>query len=226
MEVISLIRILRRRWWLISIPVVIAIVFTIPSLLNDGSAVSGGFNTQIRYSAAQEFNLPERDGDYQDVWLASELTVNAFTDWVRSSSFREEIQNEIDSSAVNLALLGIAADNARSVGVIYLSYPDADTLESLSNTVISVLVNRNQAYFPQLGGDPAQVTILDEPTITAAPPPLTNRFAPLIRIGVALLGGLVLAFAVEYFDPRLHHPDDLRTLGIQIITTIPKHNEK
>ena len=91
MELTLIIRILRRRWWLILIPVVIALIVAVPDFLNRGSAVSGGFTTQIRYSAAQQFNLPARDGDYQDVWLASELTVNAFTDWVRSGSFREEI---------------------------------------------------------------------------------------------------------------------------------------
>lgn len=223
MEIVLLIRILRRRWWLIVIPVMVATVLVIPSFFNSGSAVSGGFNTQIRYSAAQQFNLPERDGDYQDVWLASELTVNAFTDWVRSSSFREEVQTQLGDSPIELGLMGIAADNARSVGVIYLSYPEADGLATLSNTVISVLVNRNQAYFPQLGGDPAQVTILEQPTINAAPPPLTNRFAPLIRIGVTLIAGLFLAFAVEYFDPTVHHRDELEKLGLPIIASIPKH---
>lgn len=223
MEFVLLIRILRRRWWLIVIPVLVATVLVIPSFFNSGSAVSGGFNTQIRYSAAQQFNLPERDGDYQDVWLASELTVNAFTDWVRSSSFREEVQTQLGDSPIELGLMGIAADNARSVGVIYLSYPEADGLATLSNTVISVLVNRNQAYFPQLGGDPAQVTILEQPTINAAPPPLTNRFAPLIRIGVALIAGLFLAFAVEYFDPTVHHRDELEKLGLPIIASIPKN---
>jgi len=223
MEIMLLIRILRRRWWLILIPVVIATALVIPSFLNSGSAVSGGFTTQIRYSAAQEFNLPERDGDYQDVWLASELTVNAFTDWIRSNRFRDEIQNNLPDSGTNLDALGIAADNARSVGVIYLSYPESDALESIANTVMLVLASRNQEYFPQLGGEPAQVTILDEPVIASAPPPLTNRFAPLIRVAIALIVGLSLAFAMEYMDPTIHHQDELGKLGLPTLASIPKY---
>ncbi len=222
MEIVLLIRILRRRWWLILIPVVIATVLVIPSFLNSGSAVSGGFTTQIRYSAAQEFNLPERDGDYQDVWLASELTVNAFTDWIRSNRFREEIQNGLNDSAIDLGVLGIAADNARSVGVIYLSYPEQEPLESIANTVMLVLASRNQEYFPQLGGESAQVTILDEPKIAPAPPPLTNRFAPLIRIAIALIVGLALAFAAEYLDQTIHYQDELDKLGLPTLARIPK----
>lgn len=225
MEVVLLIRILRRRWRLILIPVVVAIILVMPSFLNNGSAVSGGFNTQIRYSAAQELNLPERDGDYQDVWLASELMVNAFTDWIRSNRFRDDIQNDLGDSDINLDELGIAADNARSVGVIYLSYPEFDALDAIANTVISVLASRNQEYFPQLGGEPAQVTILDEPIIASAPPPLTNRFAPLIRIAIALIVGLFLGFAVEYFDRTIHHQDELDKLGLPTIASIPKHKE-
>ena len=222
MEIVLLIRILRRRWWLILIPVVIATILVIPSFLSNGSAVSGGFTTEIRYSAAQEFNLPERDGDYQDVWLASELTVNAFTDWIRSNRFRDEIQNGLSDTTIDLGALGIAADNARSVGVIYLSYPEQEKLESIANTVMLVLASRNQEYFPQLGGESAQVTILDEPQIASAPPPLTNRFAPLIRIAIALIVGLALAFVAEYFDQTIHHQDELDKLGLPTLARIPK----
>lgn len=223
MEFIELIRILRRRWWLIFIPVVITTALIIPSLFDSGSAVSGGFTTQIRYSAAQEFNLPQRDGDYQDVWLASELTINAFTDWVRSNSFREELQTELDDNDIELGLLGIAADNARSVGIVYLSHPDLESLESVANAVISVLVLRNQDYFPQLGGEPAKITILDQPIIAPAPPPLTNRFAPLIRIGIALIIGFALVFIAEFLDPTIHHKDELAKLGLPLLANIPKH---
>jgi len=223
MEIVGLLRILRRRWWLLLLPVVIVTVLVIPDFLSSDSAISGGFNTQIRYSASQEFNFPQRDGDYQDVWLASELTVNAFTDWVRSNSFRDELESELSNSDINLGLLGIAADNARSVGVIYLSHPDGEALDAVANAVIMVLVTENQAYFPQLGGDPAQVTILDEPIITPAPPPLTNRFAPLIRIAIAFILGVALMFVAEYFDQTVHHQDELDKLGLHTIGSIPRH---
>ncbi len=215
---------LRRRWWLILIPVVVVAVITLPDLFNRDVTVSGGFNTTIRYSAAQEFNLPNRDGDYQDVWLASELTVNAFTDWVRSSSFLSEIALDVGES-IDLNQLGIAADNARSVGVIFLSYPSEDGLQQIAETAINVLVNRNQVYFPQLGGEPAQITLLDEPLITLAPPPIVNRLEPFIRIGIALIAGLMLAFLVEYIDKTIYNRDDLESQGFQVIATIPKYKD-
>ena len=109
MELKLIWRMLRRRWWLILVPVVIAAVLTVPQLLNRGSAVSGGFAASFKYSAAQQTsNLPNRDGDFQDVWLASEFVVNAFTDWVKSSSFRAELAAMLGDD-VDLSQLDIQA---------------------------------------------------------------------------------------------------------------------
>ena len=132
MELTGFIRILRRRWWLAVIPIALS---AIPALIGyfDGPAqVTAGFSAQIRYSAAQKLNLPQRDGDYQDVWLASELTVNALTEWVRSASFRDEIMAELADVETMMGTFGIAADNARSIGVIYLSHAQADALEAIA----------------------------------------------------------------------------------------------
>ena len=225
MELALLIRFLRRRWWIIAIPALLSLLLTLPDFLGSAPATSGGFSTQLRYSAAQKFNLPQRDGDYQDVWLASELTVNAFTDWVRSRSFRQEIAAQLSETDISLAPLGIAADNARSVGVIYLSHPESAALQAIAEAVIAVLSERSQIYFPQLGGESAQVTLLDPPQAAAAAPPLTNRFAPFIRIAAGLFIGLVLALSAEYLDRRIYDPQEIQQLGLPLIGCIPKHSD-
>lgn len=223
MELTSLLRLLLRRWWLIAIPTALAAVPAMLNYLDGAAAAEGGFRAQIRYSAAQELNLPARDGDYQDVWLASELTVNAFADWIRSASFRQEIAAELADPNMNLDQLGIAADNARSIGLIYLSHAQADALQAIAEAAVSALSRRSQTYFPQLGGQPAQVTILEQPQIAPAPPPLANRFAPFIQAALGLFIGLVLAFFAEYLDPAIYDQDEVRRLGLPLAGSIPKH---
>src|SRR3982751_1550961 len=123
MELILFFRVLLRRWWLVLIPVVIVAVFVIPQWLRERSTTGGGFTVTLRYTAAQSAsNVAPRDGDYQDVWLASELAVNALTDWVRSTSFEDEIGKKITD--LNAAGFGVAADNKRSIGQLIMSYPD------------------------------------------------------------------------------------------------------
>ena len=218
MELLAVLRVLRRRWWLILLPVVIAAVIAGRSLL---SARGGGgqYSTSFSYTAMQVMNLPERDGDYQDVWLASEFVVNAFTEWIRSSSFKAELQTLLPD--IDLVPLGVSGDKARSVGVIALSYPDEAALQRIADAAVTVLETRSVAYFPQLGEASAQFALLDTPVISAAPPALPNRFGPLLQIGVAIIGGLALAFLVEYLDMRIRSRAELESQGWTVLGRIP-----
>jgi capsular polysaccharide biosynthesis protein len=223
MELKLVLRLLRRRWWLLLLPALVVAIFAVPDLIRNEQVGSGGFTTSFRYSAAQEqSNLPDRDGDYQDVWLASEFVVNAFTDWVRSSTFRDELQTIVGTD-VDLSLLGVAADNNRSIGLVIMSYPDGDKLARIANAAITVLQTRNAAYFPHLGDAPAEVTIIDAPVVVLAAPPLTNRFAPIIQIGVALFVGLCLALLAEYLDQTLRTEDEVESQGLRVLASVPKH---
>jgi capsular polysaccharide biosynthesis protein len=225
MELILILRVLLRRWYLALIPVVIVAVVVMPDILDEDPAVSGGFTTTVRYTAAQELDaIPNRDGDYQDVWLASELTVNAFTEWVRTSRFAQEVTGIVRDSGLEIDpdALSIAADNERSIGQIFINWGDEAELLTIAEAVITVLQTRSQAYFPQLGDVPAQVTLLDEPHTSPAPVSLPNRFAPFIKLTLAILAGVGLAFLVEYLDPTLRTREELQALGLPVIAGIPK----
>lgn len=221
MEYIDLFRILRRRWWLIAAPSLLGAAIALPGLFNNMSGEAGGFSAQVRFSAAQKLNIPERDGDYTDIWQASEYTVDALTNWAVSASFRQEIQAQFADAELPLASLQIAADNVRSVGVIYFSHTNLEALRSIVDASLVVLTSRSQTYFPQLGGDAALVTVLDPATITAAPPALSSRLASLVRLGIAFLIGLALAFFAEYIDQTIYHADDLRRMGVRLLGSIP-----
>ena len=159
-----------------------------------------GSARRISYSAFQDYDaIPRDDGDYQDIWLSSELTVNALTEWVMGSRFKDEIAALV--SDANLGALGIRGDNARSVGRIDLDYPDAEGLQAIAEAVVTVLSTRSQDYFAQLGGIPAAVTVLSQTPITPAPPPLPDRFGVLIRVGLGLAAGIGLALLAHYLDP-------------------------
>lgn len=225
MEFLLIIRVILRRWYLILIPTVIVAVVTVPDLLSSSPATSGGFSTVIRYTAAQELEaIPDREGDFQDVWRASELTVDAFTDAIPTSRFAQDVAQvaEQNGLTIDANALGIAADNAGVIGQIFISWPDEGELRVITDAIIEVLSTRNQDYFPQLGGEPAQVELLDDPQISPAPPSLPNRFRPLIQLALAVIVGLGLAFLVEYLDPTLRNRDELERVGLQVISSIPK----
>lgn len=224
MELMLVLRVLLRRWYMVLIPVIIAAAISLPALLNNEQPAAGGFSTVIRYTAAQVLSaIPERDGDFQDVWLASELTVNAFTEWIRSSRFAEEVNQILAAQGLDINTAGrYAANNERSVGQIFIGWEDAAQLEQIASAALEVLQTRSADYFPQLGNTPAQVEILDTPVITASAPPLTNRLRPLLQIGVALIAGIGLAFLVEYLDPTLRRREQIESLNLPVLVSIPR----
>ncbi|MCY3575426.1 MAG: hypothetical protein OXG92_01915 [Chloroflexi bacterium] len=223
MNYASALRFLSRRWWLILLPFVASIAISLPALLDDAPR---GYTLQVRYSAAQPPDLQFNEDSFMDTWLASELVVNAFTDWVRSSRFRDELAAQLGEAADSLAGLGIAADNSRSVGVIYLSHPQHDALVLIADAVQLVLAGRNAEYFPQLRGEAAQISILDVPWISAVSPSMSERLRPLLQVGLGLLLGLALALLAEHLDQRVHHQDDLRRMGLPLLGSIPPNGAR
>lgn len=225
MEVIQITKILMRRWWLVLIPILIVGIVAVPEIIRNEPSDAGGFGTVIRYTAAQQLDaIPNRDGDFQDVWLASELTVNAFTDWVRTSRFAQAVAEEAAEHGlvVDSAAISIAADNQRSVGQIFMNWHDEAQLRLLADSAIIVMQTRSQEAFPQLGGEPAQVVMLDDPHISPAPAPLPNRLRPLLQLAIAAVFGASLAAGAAYFDYTIHERDELERMGLPVIATIPK----
>lgn len=223
MEIRCLFRILLRYWWLLVIPVGIAAVLAVPDLLNR-TATSGGYSASLSYTAFQNPEaLPRPAGDFQDLWLSSELAVDALTDWVRGSSFRDELVLEAANAgyAIDPAQLAIAADNERAVGQLFLSYPEENTLNAALDAAQIVLQTRTAEFFPQLGGSDADVRFLNVSPAAAAPPSLPNRFSPLLRVGIGLLAGLGLIFLAHYLDARIRRRSEVEAAGLAVLATIP-----
>lgn len=216
-----------RWWWLIAIPTLVVAALSLPALLRSEAPAGGGYTTRFRYSAAQNLDaIPRTEGDYQDIWLSSELTVNALTDWVTSSSFADEVSQRLAEQGITIdapALIGsFASDNERSVGEVYIRWSDEAQLNAIAQAAVWALTTRSAEYFAQLGGTPAFVTLLDAPRVAPAPPPLADRLGPAIRIGLGLLFGLGLALAAHLLDPLVHSREDIEGLGIPVITSIPR----
>lgn len=224
MEIRQIVRALARWWWLIAIPTAITLVWALPDLLNTTVQGATSYSTTITYNVAQQYDaVPRTEGDYQDLWLASGYTVDAFTEWATGDRFKAEAVALADAN-LNLDWIGIGADHVPNIGIgrLYLSYPSAEGLAALTDAAIEVLSTRSQDYFAQLGGEPARVTIISRAPVNVAPPSLPNRFAPLLRVAIGFAGGLALALLAHYLDPFVRRRDEVESLGITVIGSIPR----
>jgi capsular polysaccharide biosynthesis protein len=225
MELRALWEIAKRRWWLIAIPAIAALVYAGYSYLKTPSG--GGFTTSIRFTAAQS---PDRCRlGYEDCryypWLTSEYIVSALSDWVKTSSFAEAVSDEISKTGETIpagAIQGsLNVQYEHSVMTLGISWPDATQIETIAQAATTVLQERSDQYFPQLGQGGLAVVALDRPAVAPVPPPLSARLNPLIRFGLGLAAGVALAFLVEYLDPALHKRADIEALGLKVLAEIP-----
>ncbi|HLY28052.1 MAG TPA: hypothetical protein VKQ72_17025 [Aggregatilineales bacterium] len=217
-----------RRWWLIVLPAVVALILTLPSLKQVISA-PGGYSVTIRFTASQ---VPSADSakTFQDQsyipWLASEYAVNNLATWMRTQSFAQEISDELAKQNLTLdpkAIQGaIATDSARSIMSLSISWPDPDEIQAIGKAAIDVLQNRSAAYFPQFAAQKVVITPQDSVTPAPVSASITTRLSPLLRVGVGLLVGLALAFLAEYLDPTIRSRQEIEALNLPIIAEIPR----
>ncbi len=224
MELRELWIVLRRWWWLVLTPMLVAALFSVPALLNRGQSAST-YSVTLLYSAFQDLDaLPRPDGNYEDVWVSSELLVNAFSDWLKGSTFRDELLISLTAQGISFdpGQLAVAADNDRAVGMASFAYPDPAVLEAIASAAVSIMNERSDAYFAQLGTAPAHARLLSQSAVTAQNPPLPNRFGPLIQLGLALVAGIGLAALANYLDPYVRARRDVEDVGLPVLAAVPR----
>jgi capsular polysaccharide biosynthesis protein len=227
MELRTIWKVLRRRWWLVAVPALVALAYAAYGYVK--SPPRGGFSTSIRFTAGSACDAPAKD--YQDCqyypWLTSEYVVNALTDLVKTSSFAEAVSAELKSKGIDIPAAqiqgGIVSDNARSVMSLTISGGEAGQVAQIAGAVSTVLKTHSKDFFPQVGPDGITVTALDVPAVGAVPPSLSDRYNPLVRFLLGLAAGVALAFLVDYIDPTLHERNEVEKLGLPVLAEVPRH---
>ncbi len=220
MELRTLLKILKRYWYLILIPPILVGAFTLVTY----RAPAQGYTTSLRFSvgyAPEQQTASLYDRKYP-AWLTSEYIAGGLSDWAKTGDFAQAVANVAGGDITAGEVAGsIVSDYLRSIVVLYLNGSDPDRLTAIGNAAIKVLQVRNNVIFPQ-NGEGATVTALDGVVVVPAPPALRSRLDIPIRLGLGLALGVVLAFLAWYFDPRIRDRADAEAIGLNIIAEIPK----
>jgi capsular polysaccharide biosynthesis protein len=223
MELRQVVRILFRRWWLVVAPVLVVLSHTVVTYRPPPT----NYQIVMRFAAGTEPVGLSQDYDRYYPWLTSEYIANGLADVAETGVFAEAVAarlveegEPIQAGAIQSAIL---TDNAQSILVVYLFWPDAEQITAVAEAIIAELTGNSATYFPQLEGIEPAVRLLDAPVPAPLPPGLREQLmGPAIKIGLALVVGVALALVWHYLDPTVREADELESLGVDVLAEIPR----
>ena len=231
MELYAIWNLIRRRWWLIVLPGLAALVVTAPQLKNVISPpVTYSVAMRLTAAAPPDAEIDGVTTPYEDTvyvpLLASEYVVVNMPHWIASDRFAAEVSDALGDSGVTIPTADLqgafAADSFRSILVLYVGWDDAEEIRAIAQAAVTVLQTRNQSYFPMFAAAPVEVIPLDDVEVTEAAPPITARLNPLIRVAIGFAAGVALAVLAEYLDVTVRSRRDIEALGLRVVGEIPR----
>ncbi len=212
-----------RWWWLGAIPVVVVLVH----LLVTYRAPAPAYQVVLRFTAGgMPAPVISPDYDRYYAWLSSEYVANGLADLAMTGAFAHNVAQRLSEDGMPVdagAIQGaIATDNAQSVMVVYLSWPDADQASAIATAVGETLLEVGPTFYPQMSGVGQVAKMADPPTPVALAPSLrTQRLGPTIRVLIGVVLGMGLILLADLLDPFVREMGDLAELGIAVAGTVP-----
>jgi capsular polysaccharide biosynthesis protein len=223
MELRTYWKILIRRWWLVVAPVVVVTLFVTATYTPAGPI----YQVVIRFAAGTRPVGLSEDYDRYYQWVTSEYIAKNLADAAETGVFAEGVASRLAETGHQVApgtiQPAIVTDSAKSILVVYLTWPDAEQIVAVAEAIIAELTTGSAAYYPQLEGREPAVRPLDTPT-----PVLTRLglraqlMGPAVKIGLALAVGVALALLWHYLDPSVHESAELEALGLTVLAEIPR----
>ena len=223
MELRTYAKILLRRWWLVVAPIIVVAFYVVATY----APLATSYQVVMRFSAGSVPAGLSVDYDRYYPWLTSEYIANGLADVAETGIFAQSVAGRLSEAGHDVAAGAvqgaIVTDNAQSILVVYLTWPDPQQIIAVAEAITEELTQNSRAYYPQLEGLEPVVRRLDEPAPAPLPPSLRAQLVgPAIRVGLALFVGVALAFLWHYLDPTVHDVEELEELGWRVLACIPR----
>ena len=216
-------KLFKRRWLLVFLPAVVVLAIGLATFQSPPPVYNVGVRFLVSQPPSEGADMADEQRYYN--WLASEYIVNGLTDWVKGGTFATAVSQELAAQGLDVPAGaiqgGLAADNARSMLIVSLTYGDGEVLAAMMAAVAKVLQEQN-SVLPQLDGETAVLVQLDQPIVNQIPAGIRSQLDLPLRIFLALGAGVGLALLVEYLDPTIRERDEIAKLGLPIVGEIPK----
>jgi capsular polysaccharide biosynthesis protein len=160
-------------------------------------------------------------------YQASEYIRDDFVELIPSDSFADDVNAElarVGDAGIKVGKdnLAAAVEKQHRLMSMTVTWNDSAQAQQIVNAAVKNLGDNNAKYFAQLGSAGATVAVVDKPTVSEVGASLRERLDIPIRVLIAVLAGIALAFVLDYLDNSVRDGRDAEALGLRVIAEIPQ----
>jgi len=226
MELRDYFRVISRFWWLIVALVVLVgvgswLFRTTPPTL---------YQATVRFTIGVNAPAATQVSGYDPIltaYQASEYIRDDFVEIIKSDAFADDVNvllAQMGAGEIKVSKGNIAAtvEKQRRLMSMTITWHDAAQAQKIAQAAVKNLSENNAKYFAQLGASGAMVAVIDRPVVGRVGVPLREQLDIPIRLVLALVAGVALAFILDYLDTSVRDARDLEALGLRVLGEIPR----
>lgn len=222
MELKAYWHIIRRRWWLIA---GLLLIVLLVSLITYNAPIPV-YQATLRFAIGIEGQAPVDavSGEGRsDAWLASEYLADDLSEVLKGGDFAARISTQV---GFPVPTGSIFASREHRIMTVSITWRDRDQVQAIAEAVGAMVEDGGAGYFPQLVGVEAQAVLIDGPGIGQVGSSLKDKLDLPVRLLIALVAGVALAFLWDYLDDTIRDRTEAEELGVPLLGEIPRESRR
>jgi len=160
-------------------------------------------------------------------YQASEYIRDDFVEIIQSDSFADDVnatlaKMSVSGITVSKGNISAAVEKQRRLMSMSVTWNNPEQAAKIAQAAVTNLSDNNARYFAQLGASGATVAVIDKPVVSKVGASLREQLDIPIRVLIALLAGIALAFVLDYLDNSVRDAREAESLGLRVIGEIPR----
>ena len=207
-----------RRWWLIATLLGAVLIISLATFRSPAPAYQATMRFAIGIEGDEPVSAASGEGR-SDAWLASEYLADDLSEVLEGGDMATRVS---ERAGFTVPAGTIFASREHRIMTVSITWGDRDQVQKIAEVVGAIVEDAAADYFPQLAGVPAKAVLIDGPAIGQVGRSLKDKLDLPIRLLVALVAGVALAFLWDYLDTSVRDRADLEALNVRVVGEIPR----
>jgi capsular polysaccharide biosynthesis protein len=207
-----------RRWWLIAALLALVLVISLITYQQPQPV----YVATMRFAIGIEGDTPVSAASGEgrsDAWLASEYLADDLSEVLKGGDMAAHVSQQV---GFQVPAGTIFASRAHRIMTVNITWGNREQIQAIAEAVGAAVQNGGADYFPQLAGVSAKAILIDGPGIGQVGRSLKDTLDLPIRLFVALVAGVALAFLWDYLDDTVRDRAEAEAWGAPVLGEIPR----